>query len=52
MTGLPGFGRTRFERIQHNRPYCDMAELRDVPGIGDVRFQRLEEAFWSFDCDL
>jgi len=52
VTGLPGFGRTRFERIQHNRPYCDMAELRDVRGIGDVRFQRLEEAFWSFDCDL
>ena len=49
---LPGFGMTLFKRIQRNRPYCDMSELRDVPGIGPVRHRRLCETFWCFDCDL
>lgn len=52
VCALPGFGETTFGRIKRNRPYCDMDELRDVPGIGPVRHQRLCERFWSFDCDL
>jgi competence protein ComEA len=52
VTALPGFGETLFERIQNHRPYCDMAELRAVPGIGPRRHELLCEAFWCFDCDL
>lgn len=49
---LPGFDETLFERIQGNRPYCDMSELLAVPGIGDRRYQQLSDRFWCFDCDL
>ncbi len=52
VTALPGFGETLFERIQTNRPYCDTPELRAVRGAGPERFARLDEQFWSFDCDL
>jgi competence protein ComEA len=49
---LDGFDRDLFDRIQNHRPYCDMAELRDVPGIDQERHDRLTETFWCFDCDL
>lgn len=52
VVALPDFGETLFERIQRNRPYCDMSELREVPGIGEERYERLCEEFWCFDCDL
>ena len=52
VTDLQGFGQTLFERIRRNRPYCDMSELKAVPGVGPERYRRLEEAFWCFDCDL
>jgi len=52
VTALEGFGPTLFERIQRNRPYCDMDELTEVPGIGPERHDRLREAFWCLDCDL
>lgn len=52
VTALPGFGETLFRRIQRNRPYCDMAELQAVDGIGPQRLERLTESFWCFDCDL
>lgn len=52
VTQLEGFDEALFERIQHNRPYCDMAELREVPGIDGERFRRLEDEFWCVDCDL
>lgn len=52
VCALHGFGEILFKRIQHNRPYCDMTELREVPGIGPTRYARLRETFWCFDCDL
>lgn len=52
VRALPGFDDTLFERIKRNRPYCDMSELREVPGIGPVRHDRLRDTFWCFDCDL
>ena len=52
VVALPGFGETLFERIQRNRPYCDLRELLEVRGIGPTRYERLREAFWCFDCDL
>lgn len=52
VTAIPGVGETLFDRLQNHRPYCDMAELLEVPGIGPVRFERLDERFWCFDCDL
>lgn len=52
VAALPGFGATLFERIQKNRPYCDMNELLAVEGIGRKRYEQLAERFWCFDCDL
>ncbi|WP_265111154.1 helix-hairpin-helix domain-containing protein [Halosolutus halophilus] len=52
VCALPGFGEALFERIQHNRPYCDMSDLLEVHGIGRTRYERLHEEFWCFDCDL
>jgi competence protein ComEA len=52
VCALDGFGRELFDRLQKNRPYCDMAELRAVPGIDRTRHDRLVEEFWCFDCNL
>lgn len=52
VCALPDFGQEMFERIKRNRPYCDMSELREVPGVGPTRHRRLCETFWCFDCDL
>ncbi len=52
VVALAGFDETLFERIQRNRPYCDMDELRAVRGIDERRHDRLCEEFWCFDCDL
>jgi competence protein ComEA len=52
VCALPGFGEILFERIKRNRPYYDMSELGEVPGIGPERHARLCERFWCFDCDL
>ncbi|MFB6094800.1 MAG: hypothetical protein ABEJ77_07645 [Halanaeroarchaeum sp.] len=52
VVALEGFDEEHVERIKTNRPYCDLSELREVPGIDEERFERLVEAFWCFDCDL
>ena len=52
VCALSRIDETLFERIQRNRPYCDMRELRTIPGIDSTRYARLCEAFWCFDCEL
>lgn len=52
VTALPGCDEALFEAIKRNRPYCEMAALRAVPGVDDETFDVLSDAFWCFDCDL
>lgn len=52
VVALEGFDEELFDRIMANRPYCDMRELREVPGIDEERYEQLCEEFWCFDCEL
>ncbi len=48
LTKIDGFGPVMFERVMEGRPYFDMEELREVEGVAEKRFKRLQERCWCF----
>ncbi len=41
---LPGIGPSRAQGIIENRPYDSIEEIQQVPGIGEVTFQKLKDS--------
>ena len=47
-TKIHGIGPVMFKKIMEGRSYFSMEELREVDGVGEKRYRRLEEFCWCF----